>query len=189
MASVKTSRNKGKAFERLIAKRFSRVFGIKLGRTQSSGALDIKGDIRPVMDENGVMPYFEWVIECKNQKNTQIPAWVRQLEEEEKANNKKGMIVFHVHSSNRNMIIMRKEISAQEMYPSFVTESGKVETIKPTSEDAGKHIGDIVKSICLNFELYGKHLRVDMGEYEMFNIETFELLYKYRKNSKIDTEN
>ena len=93
------SKQKGNAFERYSASKLSGVFGVRLARVYTSGAMDMKGDLRPEVDKNGNIPPFNWVIECKNRKIYNIKQWLKQLREEESVNNKHGLLVFHIHGT------------------------------------------------------------------------------------------
>ena len=61
------SQDKGKRFEREIAKTLNKKFGSNVRRTPNSGGLSIKGDI---MDTQGILS--EWSFECKNQEKLNI---------------------------------------------------------------------------------------------------------------------
>lgn len=59
--------NKGKRFEREIAKQISKAFGIDCKRTPCSGGMSFKGDI---ISLSGMAARFHW--ECKNQEKLNI---------------------------------------------------------------------------------------------------------------------
>lgn len=171
---------KGKVYERKIAKKLSKIFGVELVRTTNSGALDIKGDLRPKILDDGTMPDFDWVIECKNHKVTSVTQWVRQMHEEEKANNKKGMIVFHVHNSNRNIVIMREEVAEKELYPFYVEEPEVVIHYQGVKSNVSSSMGRYISFLQNGYELFKRHFMISFKSIgiRMMNIETFNLLYK-----------
>lgn len=70
----KSSKRKGKAFERKIASILSRRFNTNVQRVPCSGALDgWEGDLR---DLSGVLKNFVW--ECKHQERINIWQCLRQ---------------------------------------------------------------------------------------------------------------
>ena len=68
------SRTKGANYERKIAKRLSKHFGLELCRTPLSGGMDWKGDILPIFGE---IPYH---IECKKIERFNIWKAIAQAE-------------------------------------------------------------------------------------------------------------
>ena len=66
---------KGKRFERDVAKSLNEKFGTNVRRTPSSGGLSIKGDI---IDTSGVLSEFHF--ECKNQESLNIWKALEQAE-------------------------------------------------------------------------------------------------------------
>lgn len=95
-------RNKGKAFERLIAHELSRTLKVSFRRTPCSGALHhawegdiMKMDSKPTIIDNTV-------IECKDCKTIKMLEWIRQVEEESKrADTKKWLLFFKVNGRAR----------------------------------------------------------------------------------------
>ena len=63
------SRRKGKAFECLMARYFTKVTGEKWSSTRNSGRTDLKGDIY-----NTECPDLNLVVECKHDKNYSVHA-------------------------------------------------------------------------------------------------------------------
>lgn len=61
------SQQKGKRFEREIAKRLSKSFDLDVKRTPQSGGMSFKGDIIAL---KGILSEFHW--ECKNQESLNI---------------------------------------------------------------------------------------------------------------------
>jgi len=81
------SQQKGKRFEREIAKRFSDFFDCNVRRTPCSGGLDIKGDLRNL---SGALESY--VFECKHQENIGIWKCLEQTASE--AGHKIGVLIF-----------------------------------------------------------------------------------------------
>jgi len=65
----KSSQQKGKRFEREIAKQINKKFETNVRRTPLSGGLSFKGDIISI-DDNSIISEFSW--ECKNQEKLNI---------------------------------------------------------------------------------------------------------------------
>jgi len=195
MATANRSNIKGKNFERKIAKKLSPIFGVKLCRSQSSGGLDIKGDIRPEMLPDGTMPYLKWVVECKNWKNRQLPPeWIKQMYLEELANEKIGMVVSHIYGTIRDVVIMREEIAEKELYPAIVDPDSFMHFKGNILDNNKKNVGNHVDFLKYAYELYGKYAMLTLpdrvkdrpegcsGLIRVMLFETFDLLY--RNNQK-----
>ena len=69
------SGQKGKRYERAIAKKINKFLGTNLRRTPNSGGLSLKGDI---LEINPASPVFEFHFELKNQKSLHLPKWWKQ---------------------------------------------------------------------------------------------------------------
>ena len=65
----KSSQQKGKRFEREVAKQINKKFETNVRRTPLSGGLNFKGDIICI-DDNSIISEFSW--ECKNQEKLNI---------------------------------------------------------------------------------------------------------------------
>jgi len=65
----KSSQQKGKRFEREVAKQINNKFSTKVRRTPLSGGMDFKGDIICI-DDSSIISEFSW--ECKNQEKLNI---------------------------------------------------------------------------------------------------------------------
>ena len=65
----KSSQQKGKRFEREIAKQINKKFETNVRRTPLSGGMDFKGDIICI-DDNSIISEFSF--ECKNQEKLNI---------------------------------------------------------------------------------------------------------------------
>ncbi len=65
----KSSQQKGKRFEREIAKQINKKFETNVRRTPLSGGLNFKGDIICI-DDNSIISEFSF--ECKNQEKLNI---------------------------------------------------------------------------------------------------------------------
>ena len=178
--SKKGARNKGKNFERTIAKSLSRTFGIPLGRVHDSGANDIKGDVRPLMDSWGVIPYFNWVIECKNQKSILIDMWFSQMKAEELANSKNGLLVFHQYNTKRNFVLLRTDIADEFLYPAIVSDNVEEWDAKKRKTDSYM---DFVKIMSYAYQFCSKQIILKFPYFKVMPIETFNLLYR-KKNDK-----
>ena len=65
----KSSQQKGKRFEREVAKQINKKFETNVRRTPLSGGLNFKGDIICI-DDQSIISEFSW--ECKNQEKLNI---------------------------------------------------------------------------------------------------------------------
>ena len=81
------SQQKGKRYERKIAKKLSAAFDCNVRRVPNSGGLDIKGDLRNL---HGALDKF--VIECKNQEKLNI--WKCMQQAITQAGHKMGLLIF-----------------------------------------------------------------------------------------------
>ena len=78
----KNAKRKGGQYERDIAKKFQKVYGVELKRTPQSGGFakkvtladDFRGDIT-IVDTTQMLLLH---IECKNQKTWQLKQWIEQ---------------------------------------------------------------------------------------------------------------
>jgi len=86
------SLNKGKNYERKIAKTLSDYFNCYVRRTPGSGNLDIKGDLRNLSG-----PLEQFVIECKKQEKLNV--WKALQQTEEEAGHKIGLLIFARNNS------------------------------------------------------------------------------------------
>jgi hypothetical protein len=68
-------RDKGKRYERAIAKKLNKFLDANVKRTPNSGGLSLKGDILTLDTKSPAFPYH-W--ELKNQKSVHIPKWWKQ---------------------------------------------------------------------------------------------------------------
>jgi len=179
------NKHKGNNFERYAASKLSHIFGLRLARVYSSGAMDIKGDLRPEMDVHGNIPNFEWVIECKNQKTYNIKSWIKQMMDEEKANNKYGLLIFHVHGFKRNIVGLRTEVAEKFLYPEVVDENMYRWTSKPIGV---KGFSKLVNILAYSYDYFGKELVFDIEVNKtgvlFMNVESFAKLF--RKDFKRD---
>lgn len=103
----KRSRNKGSNFERDVAKKFARAYGVELVRTPQSGgfiknslkAEDFRGDVVPADGSIRLILH----IECKNSKRWTLPQWIEQAE----GDCPKGrvpIVVFHKYNSSKDYV-------------------------------------------------------------------------------------
>ena len=66
---------KGKRYERKIAKKINVALGTNLKRTPLSGGMDLKGDI---LQFNPDSPIYRFHMELKDHKKLTIPSWWKQ---------------------------------------------------------------------------------------------------------------
>jgi len=78
--SGKSSQQKGKRFEREVAKQINNKFSTKVRRTPLSGGMDFKGDIICI-DDSSIISEFSW--ECKNQEKLNIWKALQQSRNDE----------------------------------------------------------------------------------------------------------
>ena len=107
---------KGKRFEREIAKRLNKEFDIDCKRTPMSGGMSFKGDI---IDLHGVMSSYH--IECKHQESLNIWAALRQAEYDRRIGKtpivvfKKNFTTEYVALKLNDFINMVKEIEEHKI--------------------------------------------------------------------------
>lgn len=105
----KRAKRKGGQFERDIAKIFQKRYGVELKRTPQSGGFakksdkadDYRGDIT-IVDTKKVLRLH---IECKNQKQWSLPAWLRQAEED-CPEDRTPIVIFHQHNTSKNYVCL-----------------------------------------------------------------------------------
>lgn len=93
------SQQKGKRFEREVAKEISDKFGIKCSRTPCSGGMDIKGDI---ISLSGIPAWFHW--ECKNQEKVNIWKSMEQAERDCRGHKIAAVVFKRNHSKTYVML-------------------------------------------------------------------------------------
>lgn len=106
------SRNKGSNFERDVAKKFARFYGVELVRTPQSGgfvknslkAEDFRGDVVPADSSVKLILH----IECKNAKRWTLPQWIEQAESD-CPKGKVPVVVFHKHNSSKDYVCLELE--------------------------------------------------------------------------------
>jgi hypothetical protein len=173
------NKHKGNNFERFAASKLSGVFDVRLVRVYTSGAMDMKGDLRPEVDKHGNIPKFNWIIECKNQKKYNIKQWIRQVQEEEKVNNKHGLLIFHVYGLDRNIIALRTELGEKCLYPTSVKDNIYQWVSKPIVK---MRFTKIIENLAYTYDYFAKELVLDIkfdgNKYLFMNLETFATLYR-----------
>lgn len=108
----KNAKRKGGQYERDIAKKFQKRYGIELKRTPQSGGFakksdradDFRGDITIVDNKQQLKVH----IECKNQKSWSLPAWIKQAEED-CPEDRTPIVVFHQHNSSKDYVCLSLE--------------------------------------------------------------------------------
>ena len=101
----KSSKNKGANYERTIAKIFKEKLGVELKRTPQSGGFakdsskgdEFRGDIVSIDDTIDFILHLE----CKDQATWNLPAWIRQSEED-CSEGKIPIVVFHRRQKNKD---------------------------------------------------------------------------------------
>lgn len=108
----KNAKRKGSNFERDIAKKFQKQYGVELKRTPQSGGFskksdkadDYRGDIT-IVDTKQMLKLH---IECKNAKTWSLPAWIKQANED-CPDDRTPIVVFHQHNTSRNFVCIDLE--------------------------------------------------------------------------------
>lgn len=103
----KRSRNKGSSYERDVAKKFAKSYGVELVRTPQSGgfiknslkAEDFRGDVVPADSSIRLILH----IECKNSKRWTLPQWIEQAEGD-CPEGRVPVVVFHQHNSSKDYV-------------------------------------------------------------------------------------
>lgn len=103
------SKNKGASYERTIASKFKAFYDTELVRTPQSGGFakksakagEFRGDVVPVEDDIELTIH----IECKNTKNWNLPAWLRQSERD-CVKGKIPVVVFHKFGTSKDYITL-----------------------------------------------------------------------------------
>ena len=108
----KNAKRKGGQYERDIAKKFQKRYGVELKRTPQSGGFakksdkadDYRGDITIVDTKQMLLIH----IECKNQKTWQLKQWIEQAEED-CPDGRTPIIIFHQHNSSKDYVCISLE--------------------------------------------------------------------------------
>lgn len=103
----KNAKRKGNQYERDIAKKFQKRYGVELKRTPQSGGFsktsdkadDYRGDITIVDTKQMLLLHCE----CKNQKNWSLPKWISQAEED-CPEGRKPIVIFHQYNSSKDYV-------------------------------------------------------------------------------------
>ena len=114
------SRNKGASFERKIAEKFKKFFGIELSRTPQSGGFmkksevadNFRGDILPT-DKNVKLHVH---VECKNAVKWSLPSWLAQAESD-CPKDRKSIVIFHKDNSSIDYVCLKLEDFLQMVKP------------------------------------------------------------------------
>ncbi len=93
MASIgKGSQDKGKNFERKLAKILKNKFGVEVKRTGSQERWKShRGDVNAAAWENTILTDFHW--ECKNRQSWSIIDWYKKSNDDNYGTNKKTLVV------------------------------------------------------------------------------------------------
>lgn len=94
---------KGKRYERKVAKKLNGFLGTNLRRTPNSGGLSMKGDI---LEINPDSPAFPFHFELKNHKSLHIPKWWKQTTDD-CPSSKTPVLVFNLQG--QDMVNIRLE--------------------------------------------------------------------------------
>lgn len=108
----KNAKRKGGQYERDIAKKFQKKYGVELKRTPQSGGFakksdkadDYRGDITIVDTKQMLLIH----IECKNQKTWQLKQWIEQAEED-CPDGRTPIVIFHQHNSSKDYVCISLE--------------------------------------------------------------------------------
>lgn len=108
----KNAKRKGGQYERDIAKKFQKKYGVELKRTPQSGGFakksdkadDYRGDITIVDTKQMLLIH----IECKNQKTWQLKQWIEQAEED-CPDGRTPIVIFHQHNSSKDYVCVSLE--------------------------------------------------------------------------------
>lgn len=108
----KNAKVKGASFERDIAKKFQKRYGVELKRTPQSGGFakksskadDFRGDITLVDN----LLDFLLHVECKNQKTWSLHQWIKQAEND-CPENKIPIVVFHEYNTSNDYVSLKLE--------------------------------------------------------------------------------
>lgn len=108
----KNAKRKGGQYERDIAKKFQKRYGVELKRTPQSGGFakksdqadDYRGDITIVDTKQMLLVH----IECKNQKTWQLKQWLEQAISD-CPEGKTPLVVFHQYDSSKDYVCLSLE--------------------------------------------------------------------------------
>lgn len=108
----KNAKRKGGQYERDIAKKFQKRYGVELKRTPQSGGFakksdqadDYRGDITIVDTKQMLLVH----IECKDQKTWQLKQWLEQATSD-CPDNRVPLVVFHQHNSSKDYVCLSLE--------------------------------------------------------------------------------
>jgi hypothetical protein len=105
----KRAKRKGAQFERDIAKKFQKRYGVELKRTPQSGGFakksdkadDFRGDVTIVDNKQVLLLHLE----CKNQQTWQLKQWLNQAESD-CPKDRTPVVVFHRHGFNLDYVVL-----------------------------------------------------------------------------------
>jgi len=101
-------KKKGNRYELAKAKQLTELLGIEFERQLFSGSIEgYKGDLIPKGDE--ARRIHPWCYELKNQQKLKIPEWIRQTEREAAEMGKKPILMFHMHGTSDDFVVLRLE--------------------------------------------------------------------------------
>ena len=108
----KSAKRKGSNYERTIAKKFQKAYGVELKRTPQSGGFakksekadDFRGDITIVDPKQMLLVH----IECKDQKTWSLPKWISQSTED-CPDDKVPLVIFHQHNTSKDYVCLSLE--------------------------------------------------------------------------------
>jgi len=101
-------KKKGNRYELAKAKHLTELLGMEFGRQLFSGSIEgYKGDLIP--KDDAARRTHPWCYELKNQQKLKIPEWLRQTEIEAKEMGKKPILMFHMHGTSDDYVVLRLE--------------------------------------------------------------------------------
>lgn len=108
----KRAKRKGAQFERDIAKKFQKRYGVELKRTPQSGGFakksdkadDFRGDVTIVDNKQMLLLHLE----CKNQQTWQLKQWLNQAESD-CPKDRTPVVVFHQYDSSKDYVCLSLE--------------------------------------------------------------------------------
>lgn len=123
----KRSKNKGASYEREVASKFKKFYGVELVRTPQSGgfvknakkATEFRGDVVPADDFIDLHIH----IECKNTQRLHLLDWIEQAEGD-CPDGKIPTVVFHRYGTSKDYVCL----SLEDFFN--LTERDKVVSIK-----------------------------------------------------------
>ena len=109
----RTSKAKGKTWEREVAAQVAEAIGLPVEDVYNARSGKKECDINLSTEARRRFPFY---LECKNEKNARVPAWIKQMEGDLKLARQRGlpfrlgMVVFKQHGDRTPYALVRFDL-------------------------------------------------------------------------------